>query len=146
VGPAIAYALKWIFPVWIAIAVIILSLWYTGYATAKVDATLYYSQLIQINTTDGSIPFDWFQRGDLCQTSINASDEYVIIPSHTVFPCTSASASNFFSISWIIFTLAIVLFLGWLLFAIFCGVGFVAVPFDLIQEFQHRPKPITAAE
>jgi LMBR1 domain-containing protein 1 len=36
--------------------------------------------------------------------------------------------------------------IGWVLFAVFGGIGLVALPIDLIQEFQHRPKPITQAE
>lgn len=53
---------------------------------------------------------------------------------------------NEFTVSAIIFTLAIVLFIGWFIFAIFGGVGLVALPYDMIEEFKNRPKPITAAE
>lgn len=38
------------------------------------------------------------------------------------------------------------MFIGWILFSIFGGIGLAALPIDLIQEFQHRPKPITQAE
>ena len=33
-------------------------------------------------------------------------------------------------------------FIGWLLFVIFAGVGFTALPWDLILDYQYRPKPI----
>ena len=46
----------------------------------------------------------------------------------------------------IVFIVAIVTLLGWLFFSIFAGVGMVALPFDWLNEFKHRPKPITKAE
>jgi hypothetical protein len=33
-------------------------------------------------------------------------------------------------------------FMGWILFVIFCGVGFVSLPWDLILDYTYRPKPI----
>lgn len=33
-------------------------------------------------------------------------------------------------------------FIGWLFFVIFSGVGLTALPWDLILDYQYRPKPI----
>ena len=33
-------------------------------------------------------------------------------------------------------------FFGWVCFSIFSGVGFIALPWDLILDYQYRPKPI----
>ena len=33
--------------------------------------------------------------------------------------------------------------LGWCLFSVFAGVGMTQLPYDLLNEFKHRPKPIT---
>jgi LMBR1 domain-containing protein 1 len=53
---------------------------------------------------------------------------------------------NRFTISLIVFILAVILFIGWAIFSIFGGVGLTALPFDMINEFKNRPKPITQAE
>lgn len=42
--------------------------------------------------------------------------------------------------------MAIVSFVGWVLFSIFGGVGLIALPVDWVSQFLHRPKPIKANE
>ena len=44
------------------------------------------------------------------------------------------------SVSFPIYLLALMSFVGWILFVVFCGVGLTALPMDLIQEFTGRPK------
>jgi LMBR1 domain-containing protein 1 len=46
----------------------------------------------------------------------------------------------------IVFIVAIVTLVGWLIFSVFAGVGMVSLPYDWLNEFKHRPKPITKAE
>jgi LMBR1 domain-containing protein 1 len=33
-------------------------------------------------------------------------------------------------------------FIGWIFFVVFAGVGFTAMPWDLILDYYYRPKPI----
>ena len=45
-----------------------------------------------------------------------------------------------------VYLVALVAFVGWFLFAIFVGVGLVALPMDLIGEYARRPQPIDLEE
>ncbi|KAJ3350781.1 hypothetical protein HDU83_009410 [Entophlyctis luteolus] len=58
--------------------------------------------------------------------------------------CTSTPGMRYPQVSWIVYTVALVALLGWLAFAVFGGAGLVSLPVDMILDFQHRPKPITA--
>lgn len=49
------------------------------------------------------------------------------------------------SVTFIIYLFALMSFLGWWFFFMFAGVGFVGLPFDLINDFRTRPKPITSS-
>lgn len=42
-----------------------------------------------------------------------------------------------------LYVIAFMAFLGWFFFTIFAGVGFAALPLELIQEFTTRPEPMT---
>lgn len=42
-----------------------------------------------------------------------------------------------------VFIVAVVTLVGWCIFAIFGGVGMVALPYDLLNDFKHRSRPIT---
>ncbi len=42
-----------------------------------------------------------------------------------------------------VFVVAVTTLVGWIIFAVFAGVGMSALPFDMLNEFKHRPKPIT---
>lgn len=44
------------------------------------------------------------------------------------------------------FLVGLIAFIGWFLFLIFIGVGFSAIPIDLINEFRHRPKSMDKGE
>ena len=41
------------------------------------------------------------------------------------------------------YTLALLSFLGWILFIIFAGTGLIALPYDLFNDWKYRPKPIS---
>jgi len=45
-----------------------------------------------------------------------------------------------------IYVMAFIAFIGWFLFCIFAGVGLVALPLDLIQDFITRPRPMSTSE
>jgi hypothetical protein len=61
-----------------------------------------------------------------------------------LFPvCCSAPVVNSIVISPFVFIVAVLTLVGWLIFSIFCGVGMAALPYDWLNEFKHRPRPIT---
>ena len=41
------------------------------------------------------------------------------------------------------YMIAIASFVGWVFFAVFGGIGLVALPFDLMIEFKNRPRRIS---
>jgi len=45
-----------------------------------------------------------------------------------------------------IYLVAFIAFIGWFIFTIFVGVGMIALPLDLINEYRTRPKPLTQKE
>lgn len=49
-------------------------------------------------------------------------------------------------VSFAIFSGAVASFLGWFFFTLFGGIGLVALPVDLINEFRTRPARMTVAE
>lgn len=49
-------------------------------------------------------------------------------------------------VNYVVYLIAIVSLLGYILFAVFGGVGMFALPLDLIQGFFHRPRPISNEE
>lgn len=55
-------------------------------------------------------------------------------------PQTSKEAFLELAVSFPIYVLTLMSFVGWILFVIFCGVGLTALPLDLILEFTSRPK------
>ncbi|KAJ3097201.1 hypothetical protein HDU97_005086 [Phlyctochytrium planicorne] len=118
-GGQLIYALKWLIPTVIfAIGLIAVLYWQLGFADIPTTR-------LTCGLTDGfDITIDYCNPG----------------------PCTMQVGLNFPWVSWLVYTVAIVSFAGWIVFSIFGGVGLFSLPFDFIQEFQHRPKPITAAE
>ena len=57
--------------------------------------------------------------------------------------CCSSPIVNSIVISPFVFIVAVLTLVGWFIFAVFCGVGMAALPYDWLNEFKHRPKPIT---
>jgi LMBR1 domain-containing protein 1 len=51
-----------------------------------------------------------------------------------------------FPISFVLFVLTVIAVLGWLLFVLFAGIGLIALPQQLIQNFKWRPRPIDDSE
>lgn len=50
------------------------------------------------------------------------------------------------AVSFIIYLASLMTFVGWFIFSIYCGIGFVALPIDCIMSFVHRPKVLSVAE
>ncbi|KAJ3269266.1 hypothetical protein HDV01_001633 [Terramyces sp. JEL0728] len=60
--------------------------------------------------------------------------------------CCKVPAVNDVVVSPGVFVVAVMTLVGWAIFSVFCGVGMAALPYDWLNEFKHRPKPITATE
>jgi LMBR1 domain-containing protein 1 len=49
-------------------------------------------------------------------------------------------------VTFIIYLAALMSFVGWFIFAIYVGIGFIALPIDCINAFRYRPRPLGIAE
>ncbi|KAJ3290102.1 hypothetical protein HDU79_003518 [Rhizoclosmatium sp. JEL0117] len=121
----VGYALKWLIPTLIFSGGIIgIMYWQLGYAQIEV---------VQIT-------------GKL-QAGFDITNEYCKAPAAGATAiCQRTPGYRYPQVSWIVYTVALIALIGWIIFIIFGGAGLIVLPVDLIQDFQHRPKPITAAE
>ncbi|RKO93019.1 LMBR1-like membrane protein-domain-containing protein [Blyttiomyces helicus] len=129
-GSALGYAIKWMVPIALfSGGIITVCYWFLGYANvATIKIT---SQLIQSGSQSISI--------DYCAPVAGG-------PTIPVGICTYASGHVYVSVSPLVYIVAVVSFVGWIVFAVFGGVGLVSLPMDLVQSFIHRPKRITALQ
>lgn len=119
----VGYALKWLIPTVIMAGIVIgIMFWQLGYA--KIPTTRMTGVFGKPASDLDTFVYDYCQAGG----------------------CTSANGYNYPWVSVVVYIIAMVSFVGWLVFSIFGGIGLVSLPYDMIMEFQHRPKPITAAE
>ena len=60
--------------------------------------------------------------------------------------CEQYEDSFRIKVNFIIYAIAVLLFVSWILFALFGGIGLAAVPIDLFCEFRNRPRHMKSAE
>lgn len=60
--------------------------------------------------------------------------------------CASSVATWVVPVTMPVYIMAVLAFLGWFFFAIFVGVGLMALPMDLINEYRTRPLPMKTAD
>lgn len=60
--------------------------------------------------------------------------------------CTFKSAVLQMDVTFIIYMAAVLSWVGWFIFAIYVGIGLVALPLDLVNAFAHRPKLLAVSE
>lgn len=60
--------------------------------------------------------------------------------------CCSTPVVNSVLVSPVVFIVAVLTLIGWVVFSVFCGVGMASLPYDWLNEFKHRPRPITASQ
>lgn len=66
--------------------------------------------------------------------------------------CTAANACSSADFTWVIpvsftvYTMAFLSFVGWFFFTLFVGVGLISLPMDLINEWRTRPEPMSFQE
>lgn len=58
--------------------------------------------------------------------------------------CNWASSTLEIDVTFVIYLAALMSFVGWFLFSIYVGIGFVALPIDCFMAFIHRPKTMPA--
>jgi len=58
--------------------------------------------------------------------------------------CTSAADTVDFQVSFVLYLISMMCFLGIFLFCLFGGIGLAAVPLGLLESFGHRPQSISA--
>ena len=49
-------------------------------------------------------------------------------------------------VTFIIYMAALLSFVGWFVFSVYVGIGFIALPIDCINAFRFRPKPLAFSE
>jgi LMBR1 domain-containing protein 1 len=60
--------------------------------------------------------------------------------------CIAAEITWKISVTFPIYVMAFLSFLGWFFFAIFAGVGLIALPIDLVNEYRTRPVSMSTRE
>jgi len=60
--------------------------------------------------------------------------------------CSTKENFWIISVTFPIYLVAFISFIGWFFFTMFVGVGMIALPMDLINEFRTRPKPLKREE
>ena len=89
-------------------------------------------------------------KADLPITRINCNylegfqDSFSILTSTDI--CHSDEGEIQIKVNFIIYSIAVLLFVSWLLFALFGGIGLAAVPIDLFCSFKKRPKHMKSKE
>ncbi|KAJ3225716.1 hypothetical protein HK099_006329 [Clydaea vesicula] len=119
-GKQILYAVKWVIPLDLLMFGGIIALyWFFGSASIKV-----------VNLTGNLQPRGDFINFDYC------AQPFTCIKTNTI---VNVAVSPF------VYVIACVSFLGSVIMSIFGGLGFIALPIDLIEGFIHRTKPISTA-
>ncbi|KAH6572508.1 hypothetical protein BASA62_003335 [Batrachochytrium salamandrivorans] len=169
------YAIKWIIPTLAFAAGIVAAMYWGGLGYAEITTTYLQSPLfdttdLEVNSLVGFYNFQFY-----CNTSavgktitltprfplgVNSSvPVYAVIPAaNTALPsygcsalsgapiCCTVTAVNEVVVSIGVFIIAVITLVGWIIFAVFGGVGMAALPYDMLSEFQNRPKPINSIE
>ncbi len=128
---AVFYSLA--FTVFIAVLTVIL--YATPANTAEVPVHLIQQNITNVvtmcNSTDST--FQYFYNARLANCADNGGG------------CTTLGQTFLWEIqvTYVVYLLALLAFIGWWFFFLFAGVGLIALPFDLINEFRTRPQPMT---
>ncbi|KAI8927660.1 hypothetical protein BC831DRAFT_451739 [Entophlyctis helioformis] len=171
----LGYAIKWIIPTLMMMGGIVAGMYLGGLGYADIQTTYLQSPLFDTTDLEAESLAGFYTFAFYCNTTaigstipltprtplgVNQSAPVFVVSALTGTDkpgygckslvsspiCCSLSATNQVVVSIGVFIVAIVTLLGWVIFAAFGGVGMAAMPYDLLQEFQHRPKPITSAE
>ena len=64
----------------------------------------------------------------------------LVEPSEDFSSCDYGGTSIEMSVSFPVYLVCLIAFVGWVLFIIFAGVGLTAIPLDFICQFRNRPR------
>jgi LMBR1 domain-containing protein 1 len=60
--------------------------------------------------------------------------------------CNWVTVTLNISVTFVIYVAALMSFVGWFIFTIYVGIGFIALPIDCINAFKFRPRPLAHSE
>jgi len=106
------------------------------YELVVLGVAVLFTLILWLGIGTAEIPYQKLESG---LTDIN---ETTTLPS----PCKASNASVSYQVSFILYIISVVTFVGMFLFVIFGGIGIVALPMDLISSFVNRPKFMTLQE
>ena len=120
VSSQVVYALKWLFPTLLISGGLVAALWWF-FGTAEVPLTRLAGKL----TPGIDLLAANFCPGNVCFASREILNAKVSV---------------------VVYLIALTTLLGWMLFAVFGGIGLVVLPIDLLMGWKMRPKPIKTNE
>jgi LMBR1 domain-containing protein 1 len=169
-GGQLGYAIKYIIPTLLVFGGIVAGMYFGGLGYADIPTTYLQAPLIEtteleLNSLDAFFSFNFycnstamgnpFALNPRSPLEANATAPvFIPIPfgdsgkpgfgCNTI--CCRVNAVNSVVASPVVFVVAITTLVGWAIFSVFAGVGMAALPYDWLNDFKHRPKPITHAE
>jgi LMBR1 domain-containing protein 1 len=169
-GGQFGYAIKYIIPTLIVFGGIVAAMYLGGLGYAEIQTTYLQAPLIdttdlELNSLDSFFSFQFYCDANAMGTPITLTPRapleanatapvFIPVPygdtGKPTFGCTSiccrVGAVNSVVSSPVVFLIAVTTLVGWAIFSVFAGVGMAALPYDWLNEFKHRPRPITHAE
>jgi LMBR1 domain-containing protein 1 len=169
-GSQFGYAIKYIIPTLLVFGGIVAGMYFGGLGYADIQTTYLQAPLIdttdlELNSLDAFFSFDFYCNSTAMGSSIPLTSRSpleangtapVFVPNpagNTGIPgfgcthiCCKVNAINSVVASPIVFVVAVTTLVGWAIFSVFAGVGMAALPYDWLNDFKYRPKPITHAE
>ena len=77
-----------------------------------------------------------------CDVSNFLPANEVVIGNESIVPCGSSDEEIEVRVGFQIFTLSLMVFIGWLMLCIFLPTGMQAIPFGLVADWVARPRPM----
>ncbi|KAI8909694.1 hypothetical protein EDD86DRAFT_238344 [Gorgonomyces haynaldii] len=168
----LGYAIKWTIPTLAIYAGIIAGMYWGGLGYAEINTTYLQSPLydttgLEANSLDNFYTFQFYCNKTIQGTTLTLTPKTPLgvnqtAPVFTVTAVTGTNAPkygcstldgspiccrvpavNSVVVSIGVFVIAVTTLLGWVIFAAFGGVGMASFPYDLLEEFKHRSRPIT---
>jgi LMBR1 domain-containing protein 1 len=166
----IGYAIKWTIPTLIFMGGVIAAMYYGGLGYAEISTTVLQSPLFETSNLESISANLFFNMTFYCnatgmgvpillpltrplgvnETAPTYTPKYYGTTGLPQYDCSGLNALccrtpiiNSVVVSPGVFIIAVVTLVGWLIFSIFCGVGMAALPYDLLNEFKHRSRPIS---
>lgn len=106
----------------------------------------YYITILIVISTTIIVTYFFFSNADFPFNKINCSIEN-FQKSNTIMlnieKCNSETSALRIKINILMYFIGVISFFSWILFVIFCSIGFISIPFDFIYEFKRKPQNIS---